>query len=231
MVSKTCPEYFELSATAGVRGRSDGDRDRWARGRRQVDRRAGGRARGSGSRIWIRRDVPLRRAGVASERGVAPAEVAAGLAIALGERVLLDGRDVTERSGRRRSPRPPHVVAADPAVSDRDGRAAAPAAGRRRLGRRGPGHRHGRRARAELKVFLTADPAERARRRAAELGADAASGAGRADDPRRARQHARTRRCEPAADAVVLDTTGAARRAGRRADRGARGARRQADTE
>ena len=40
-------------------------------------------------------------------------------------------------------------------------------------------------------MFLTADPEERARRRAAELGLDPAAGAGRADHPRRARPHPR----------------------------------------
>ena len=49
---------------------------------------------------------------------------------------------------------------------------------------------------AELKVFLTADPRERARRRASELGADADGRAGRADAARRARRHARA---QPAA--------------------------------
>ena len=44
---------------------------------------------------------------------------------------------------------------------------------------------------AEVKVFLTASDEERARRRAAELGADLGHRAGRAGDPRRARPHAR----------------------------------------
>ena len=43
---------------------------------------------------------------------------------------------------------------------------------------------------AELKVFLTASPEERARRRAAELGRRPAHGARRADAARRARRHA-----------------------------------------
>ena len=61
---------------------------------------------------------------------------------------------------------------------------------------------------AELKVFLTADPRERARRRAAELGADPE----RCSPSRRcatsATPRASTARCEPAPGAVTLDTTG-----------------------
>ena len=61
---------------------------------------------------------------------------------------------------------------------------------------------------AELKVFLTAEPEERARRRAAELGADPqvvlAEQALR-DERDSTREHSPLR---PAAGAVVLDTTG-----------------------
>jgi CMP/dCMP kinase len=61
---------------------------------------------------------------------------------------------------------------------------------------------------AALKVFLTAEPAERARRRAAELGAE--PGTVLAEQTMRdqrdsAREHSPLR---PADGAVVLDTTG-----------------------
>ncbi|MGI8461974.1 MAG: (d)CMP kinase [Solirubrobacterales bacterium] len=61
-----------------------------------------------------------------------------------------------------------------------------------------------------LKVFLTADPAERARRRALETGEDpeaVASAQADRDDRDRDREHGALRAAE---DAVVLDTTGVA---------------------
>ena len=61
---------------------------------------------------------------------------------------------------------------------------------------------------AALKVFLTASPEERARRRAAELGADLRTvmrDQALRDEQDRSREHSPLR---PAADAVELDTTG-----------------------
>jgi cytidylate kinase len=60
-----------------------------------------------------------------------------------------------------------------------------------------------------VKVFLTADPAERARRRAAELGSDDAQAVQRdlAERDERDSGHGRTT-LEPAPGAVPLDTTG-----------------------
>lgn len=61
---------------------------------------------------------------------------------------------------------------------------------------------------APVKVFLTADPAERARRRAAELGADPATVLADQtlrDERDRGREHSPL---APAPGAVVLDTTG-----------------------
>jgi cytidylate kinase len=61
---------------------------------------------------------------------------------------------------------------------------------------------------AELKVFLTADPAERARRRAVELGADVdvvLREQALRDEQDRSREHSPL---EPAPDAVEVDTTG-----------------------
>ena len=82
--------------------------------------------------------------------------------------------DVTARSARRRFPGRRREAAADPAV-----RAALLGQQRRLLA--GDWVAEGRdigtvvAPDADLKVFLTADPAERARRRAAELGVDAAT--------------------------------------------------------
>ena len=61
---------------------------------------------------------------------------------------------------------------------------------------------------AELKVFLTADPDERARRRATELGTDAQTvlrDQTLRDEQDRSREHSPL---EPAADSVEVDTTG-----------------------
>jgi cytidylate kinase len=60
---------------------------------------------------------------------------------------------------------------------------------------------------AEVKVFLTADPEERARRRAAELGIDPARVLAEQtirDERDRTREHSPL---EPAAGAVVVDST------------------------
>jgi len=61
---------------------------------------------------------------------------------------------------------------------------------------------------AELKVFLTADPHERARRRAAELGTDIDTvlrDQALRDEQDRSREHSPL---EPASDSVEVDTTG-----------------------
>jgi cytidylate kinase len=61
---------------------------------------------------------------------------------------------------------------------------------------------------ADLKVFLTAEPEERARRRADELGSDPATVLAEQtirDERDRAREHSPL---VPAPDAVVIDTTG-----------------------
>ena len=71
-------------------------------------------------------------------RGLPPAEVAAEVSLSLGDRVLLDGEDVTAAIRAPEVSEAASVVAADAGRPDRDGGRAAPAAGRRRLGRRGP---------------------------------------------------------------------------------------------
>ncbi len=117
-------------------------------------------------------------------------------------------RDVTEAIRAPEVSEAASVVAADPLV-----RAALVAKQREliarwRLGRRGTRHRHGRRSDAALKVFLTAAPGERARRRAVELGADAATVLAEQamrDERDVTRAHSPLK---PAAGAITLDTTG-----------------------
>lgn len=156
----------------------------------------------------------------ALERGVDPADADACALIAdeirleVGDLVLLDGRDVTSAI------RSPEVTATVSQVS------AHPAVRRELVERqrawvtsRSGGVVEGRDIGtvvfpdAPLKVYLTADPAERAHRRAAELRArgEAVDEAGLArelserDRRDSARAHSPLR---PAPDAVVLDTSG-----------------------
>jgi cytidylate kinase len=145
---------------------------------------------------------------VAGEQGRDPAEVAGRVAVKLGERVLVDGRDVTEAIRSAAISEAASRAAADPRVR------AALVRRQRRLLARGNWVAEGRdigtvvAPHAELKVFLTADARERARRRAAQLGVEPATVL--------AEQAARDRRdrgravspLEPAEDSIVLDTTG-----------------------
>jgi cytidylate kinase len=111
----------------------------------------------------------------ALERGAEPAQVAREVRIDLGESVLLDGRDVTTAIRKPKVTEAASVAAADPAVR------AAMATQQRRLLARGDWVAEGRdigtvvAPDAEVKVFLVASPQARARRRAAELGADEAT--------------------------------------------------------
>jgi cytidylate kinase len=145
-----------------------------------------------------------RAAALAALRGGDPALVV----VEPGERVLLDGEDVTEAI------RTPEVtdmaskVSADPAVRG------ALVDQQRRIIAAGDHVAEGRDIgtvvwpQAELKVFLTASPEERARRRAAQLGADveAILTEQRLRDLRdTTREHSPL---QPAPDAVELDTTG-----------------------
>jgi len=143
----------------------------------------------------------------AAERGAEPAEIARLLEIEPGERVRLDGRDVTEAIRAPEVSERASVLAADPAVR------AALAAKQRQLLVEGDWVAEGRDIGtvivpdAELKVFLDADPGERARRRASELGVDQqtvlAEQAIR-DERDANRRHSPLR---PAPGAIVLDTT------------------------
>jgi CMP/dCMP kinase len=137
----------------------------------------------------------------------APAEIARSARIDPGERVAVDGRDVSlEIRGERVS------QAASQLAADADVRKAL-VARQRELLASGDWVAEGRdiatvvAPQAELKVFLTAEDSERVRRRAVELGADAASVGeelARRDTRDRTREHSPLR---PAPDAVVLDTT------------------------
>jgi cytidylate kinase len=106
------------------------------------------------------------------ERGGAASEVAERADIQLGERVLLDGRDVTAEI------RSPEVSEAASKVAANAKVREALAAKQRALLAAGDWVAEGRdigtvvAPDAPVKVFLTASAEERARRRAAELGAD-----------------------------------------------------------
>jgi cytidylate kinase len=142
------------------------------------------------------------------EQGGAASEAAAAMDIELGDRVLADGRDVTDAI------RTPEVAEAASRVATNQAVRAALVEKQRGLMADGDWVAEGRdigtvvAPEAEVKVFLTADPDERARRRAAELGTDVetvlrdqalrdAQDSGREHSPLLA-----------APDAVELDTSG-----------------------
>ena len=144
----------------------------------------------------------------ALEAGRDPAEVAPAVQIELGDRVRLDGRDVSEEIRSPEVSEAASLAAADFRVRQ------AMVAQQRRLLAAGDWVAEGRdigtvvAPNADVKVFLTADPDERARRRAAELGAEVSTV--RAEQALRD-QRDRERDASPLAiapDAVVLDTTG-----------------------
>jgi len=144
----------------------------------------------------------------AAQRGVAPAVVAPLLRIELGDRVRLDGQDVTAAIRTPAVSEAASHVAADPGVRE------AMVAEQRRLLASGDWVAEGRdigtvvAPAAEVKVFLTASPAERARRRAAELNVDPATVLAEQtirDERDRSREHSPL---APAPGAVRLDTTG-----------------------
>jgi CMP/dCMP kinase len=141
----------------------------------------------------------------------APAEQPDALAraarIELGARVLLDGRDVSEAI------RAPEVSEAASRVASDAGVREALVAKQQELIAHGDWVAEGRdigtvvAPDASLKVFLTADPRERARRRAAELGAEEDTVLAEQtlrDERDSTREHSPLR---PAPGAVTLDTT------------------------
>jgi CMP/dCMP kinase len=145
---------------------------------------------------------------VASERGAAPASVAGSLRIDVRDRVLVDGRDVTDAIRVPEVSEAASRAAADPAVRE------AMVSEQRRLLGTGDWVAEGRdigtvvAPDAAVKVFLTASPEERARRRAAELGVEPAQVL--AEQTIRDERDS-TRAASPleaASDAIVLDTTG-----------------------
>jgi CMP/dCMP kinase len=144
----------------------------------------------------------------ARERGRPPGEVAGDLRLELGDRVRLDGRDVTEAIRSAQAGEDASRAAADPAVR------AALVAKQRDLLAQGDWVAEGRDVGtvvapdAEVKVFLTASPEERARRRAADLGADPADvAADLRERDERDTGHGRAT-LAAARDAVEIDTTG-----------------------
>jgi cytidylate kinase len=147
-----------------------------------------------------------RCAALADMRGRAGAE---SLDIAFdGDRVLCDGEDVSEAIRTREVSEKASEVAARPEVRE------ALVARQRALIDGGDWVAEGRDIAtvvapdAEVKVFLTASPQERARRRAAELGADAHVVAQElAMRDQRDTGHGRST-LEPAPGAELLDTTG-----------------------
>jgi cytidylate kinase len=156
-----------------------------------------------------------RGGGTLPERAGALGELARAVVIELAAtpagasgRVLLDGRDVTAEIRAPEVSEAASLVAADPAVRE------ALVAKQRELITHGDWVAEGRdigtvvAPDAALKVFLTAEPRERARRRAVELGADVelvlAEQAMR-DQRDSTRAHSPL---QAAAGAVTLDTTG-----------------------
>jgi cytidylate kinase len=141
------------------------------------------------------------------EKGGDPAERAAAVRIELGDRVLLDGRDVTDAIRTREVTEEASRIA-----TSRDVREAM-VAKQRELVRDGDWVAEGRdigtvvAPGAELKIFLTASPEARAKRRARDLSADwrvilRDQQLRDAQDEQRAHSPLR-----PAPDAIELDTT------------------------
>jgi len=144
----------------------------------------------------------------ALERGAPPAAVVDELRIEPFDGVRLDGRDVSAEIRTPAVSEAASQAAADPAVRT------AMVREQRRLLAGGDWVAEGRDIGtvvvpgAELKLFLTASPQERARRRAAELGADPATVLAEMtirDQRDESREHSPL---IAAPDAIVLDTTG-----------------------
>ena len=143
----------------------------------------------------------------ALERGHEPAEIADSLRLELADGVRVDGEDVTQAIRRPEVSEAASRAAADPLVRQ------AMVVEQRRLIASGNWVVEGRdigtvvAPDAEVKVFLTAEPQERARRRAEELGVDPA-GVLAEQTIRDARDTGREHSpLSPAPDAVILDTT------------------------
>ena len=138
----------------------------------------------------------------------APADIAHRVAIEGGDRVFIDDRDVTDAIRTPEVSAAASRVAADPAVR------AVLVAKQQAIMADGDWVAEGRDIAtvvapdAAVKVFLTADPNERARRRFQQRGGD--TDEVRRDQDERDRRDASADRTvhEPAPDAIPLDTTG-----------------------
>jgi cytidylate kinase len=137
-----------------------------------------------------------------------PAEIATAMRIELGDRILVDGTDVTDAI------RSPTVSEAASKIATDPGVRSALVAKQKELLDSGDWVAEGRdigtvvKPDAELKIFLTASPEERARRRAAELGADwrtVLQDQTLRDQQDKDREHSPLR---AAADSIELDSTG-----------------------
>jgi cytidylate kinase len=142
------------------------------------------------------------------EQGGAASDRARELEIELGDRVIANGRDVTEAI------RAPEVSEAASRIATNDKVRAALVDKQRALLSSGDWVAEGRdigtvvAPDAPVKLFLTASPEERARRRARELGTDVETvlrDQALRDAQDREREHSPLR---PAPDATELDTTG-----------------------
>jgi len=149
-----------------------------------------------------------RAVALAAQPGSDAAEVARTIDIEVGDRVLIDGADVTDQIRAPEISERASKVAADQGVRD------ALVAKQQALMALGDWVAEGRDVAtvvapdAAVKVFLTADPEERARRRVAQRGGDAEEVRRQQDErDRRDATGARSVR-EPAPDAVPIDTTG-----------------------
>ncbi|HXQ43741.1 MAG TPA: (d)CMP kinase [Acidimicrobiales bacterium] len=153
--------------------------------------------------------------GVDPDDAAAVGELARRLTIEVGDRVTVDGRDVTGEIRTAAVDRAVSAVAANPEV-----RATLVARQRQWVTERGAGVVEGRDIgtvvlpRADLKIYLTARTGERARRRAGERDDGRSVGEIESDLQRRDRLDS-TRRVSPlialrdvADDAVVIDSTG-----------------------
>ncbi|HUR50048.1 MAG TPA: (d)CMP kinase [Acidimicrobiales bacterium] len=144
-------------------------------------------------------------AGLDGEDPDAVAALAKAVRIEVGERVLVDGEDATQAIRSPEVTRAVTVAAANPTV-----RAEMVRRQRAWVRERGGGVVEGRDIgsvvfpQARLKVFLTATPAERERRRAAEAGEAVASDIARRDEADSTREHSPLTAAE---DAITIDTT------------------------
>lgn len=145
-------------------------------------------------------------AGVDAADTDAMADLAGRTQIEVGERVLVDGQDATKVIRSPEVTRAVTAAAANPRV-----RQEMVSRQRAWAEEHGGGVVEGRDIgsvvfpEARLKVFLTASPEERARRRAAEAGAAVATDIARRDEADSTREHSPLTAAD---DAITIDTTG-----------------------